>query len=171
MSTSIAAAASLSGAAASMGGLGSIPFTAAHVSKPHEGMISECELYNRVPPHLQRKALKVIAAKLALAIRCDYVNLESGRARNNASGIKFRAEIEKKFAKLEEPDMAPVNKALPKRVEIPNEVEKESYSNFCGIILAMMMMTIMMEHHDNAIPSQARQNRDCPECMHVVFAC
>jgi len=84
------------------------------VSKPHEGMLAECDLYHRVPGYLQRKALKVIAAKLALAIRCDYVNLESGRKRTNESGKKFRAEVERKFAKLEEPSMAPVVKALPK---------------------------------------------------------
>jgi|AntRauTorckE5430_2_1112549.scaffolds.fasta_scaffold00228_3 U4/U6 small nuclear ribonucleoprotein PRP31 len=84
------------------------------VSKPHEGMLAECDLYHRVPGYLQRKALKVIAAKLALAIRCDYVNLESGRKRSNESGKKFRAEIERKFAKLEEPSTAPVVKALPK---------------------------------------------------------
>lgn len=84
------------------------------ISKPHEGIINESDLYNRVPPQLQKKALKVIAAKLALAIRCDYVNLEAGRARTNESGRKFRAEIEQKFVKWEEPDRAPVVKALPK---------------------------------------------------------
>ena len=103
MSTSISAATAASNANGSAMGY-----------KPHEGMLSESDLYRRVPGHLQRKALKVIAAKLALAIRCDYVNLEAGRKRNNESGRKFRAEIEKKFAKLEEPDLAPVVKALPK---------------------------------------------------------
>ncbi|GFH54090.1 hypothetical protein CTEN210_10565 [Chaetoceros tenuissimus] len=102
MSTSISAATAASNGSAMKG------------YKPHEGMLSESDLYRRVPGHLQRKALKVIAAKLALAIRCDYVNLEAGRKRNNESGKKFRAEIEKKFAKLEEPDLAPVVKALPK---------------------------------------------------------
>jgi U4/U6 small nuclear ribonucleoprotein PRP31 len=87
--------------------------------KPHEGMLAECDLYRSVPGHLQRKALKVIAAKLALAIRCDYVHLErsgssGGRVKSHASGMKFRKEIEKKFAKLIEPDVAPVIKALPK---------------------------------------------------------
>ena len=103
MSTSIASATAASNAGGNM-----------RVSKPHEGMLADSYLYNRVPGHLQRKALKVIAAKLALAIRCDYVNLETGRKRSNESGKKFRAEIEKKFAKLEEPSMAPVVKALPK---------------------------------------------------------
>jgi len=103
MSTSIASATAASNAGGNM-----------RVSKPHEGMLADCHLYNRVPGHLQRKALKVIAAKLALAIRCDYVNLETGRKRTNESGKKFRAEIERKFAKLEDPGMAPVVKALPK---------------------------------------------------------
>jgi U4/U6 small nuclear ribonucleoprotein PRP31 len=103
MSTSISSAAAISGAGGNI-----------RLSKPHEGMLSECDLYNKVPSHLQRKALKLIAAKLALAIRCDYVNLQAGRQRSNESGRKFREEIEKKFAKLEEPDLAPVIKPLPK---------------------------------------------------------
>ncbi len=111
MSTSIAGAtASVAAQSQSMGHMQS----QSRLSKPHEGMLSESELYRRVPPQLQRKALKVIAAKLALAIRCDFVNLESGRERTKTSGLKFRSEIERKFAKLEEPDMAPVVKALPK---------------------------------------------------------
>ena len=107
-------------------------FGASTSSKPHEGMIAECELYQKVPHHLQRKALKVICAKLALAIRCDYVNLNrgtggsgdgdgngngGGNGNSNSraeSGRKFRQEIENKFAKLIEPDIAPVIKALPK---------------------------------------------------------
>ncbi len=84
------------------------------VFKPHEGLLRESALYNLVPSHLQKKALKVIAAKLALCIRCDFVNLESGRARTKTSGLKFRSEIEKKFHKWEEPDIAPTVKALPK---------------------------------------------------------
>eukprot|EP00554_Chaetoceros_debilis_P016253 CAMPEP_0194125262 /NCGR_PEP_ID=MMETSP0150-20130528/59368_1 /TAXON_ID=122233 /ORGANISM="Chaetoceros debilis, Strain MM31A-1" /LENGTH=472 /DNA_ID=CAMNT_0038819061 /DNA_START=21 /DNA_END=1439 /DNA_ORIENTATION=+ len=119
LSTSIAMASATSGAANS--NLLGAPNMAMNMnmhmprpSKPHEGMISESELYRRVPPPLQRKALKVICAKLALAIRCDYVNLTSGRKNSTESGMKFRAEIERKFAKLIEPDLAPVNKALPK---------------------------------------------------------
>jgi len=105
MSTNIISATAASSAVAGT--------SASNVFKPHEGILSECELYNCVPAHLQRKALKVIAAKLALVIRCDYVNLESGRARTNTSGLKFRSDIEKKFVKWDEPDNAPVVKALP----------------------------------------------------------
>lgn len=103
LSTSIAAAASMSAAT-----------TTRNVLKPHEGILAECDLYNAVQSHFQRKALKVIAAKLALCIRCDYVNLESGRAKTKTSGLKFRSEIESKFVKWEEPDKAQVVKALPK---------------------------------------------------------
>jgi len=81
--------------------------------RPHQGILAECELYRQVPEHMQRKALKVIAAKLALVIRCDYVNAEAGRKRTNESGLKFRREIEEKFYKWEEPDKAQVVKALP----------------------------------------------------------
>jgi len=102
MSTNIAAAAS-----ASVASGGNVAY------KPHEGILSESDLYRAVPSHLQRKALKVIAAKLALALRCDYVNLESGRAKTKTSGLKFRTEIEEKFVKWEEPDKAQVVKALP----------------------------------------------------------
>lgn len=107
LSTSIAAAASMSAAT-----------TTRNVLKPHEGILAECDLYNAVQSHFQRKALKVIAAKLALCIRCDYVNLESGRAKTKTSGLKFRSEIESKFVKWEEPDKAQVVKALPNTIII-----------------------------------------------------
>jgi len=42
------------------------------------------------------------------------VNAEAGRTRSNVSGKKFLLEIEQKMKKLEEPDKAPVLKALPK---------------------------------------------------------
>lgn len=117
MGTSIASAAASAGAASSSSATTgstintSLSSTVA-IQKPHEGMLAECELYNRVPPSHQRKALKVIAAKLALCIRCDYANV--GRERSKESGLKFRKEIEDKFGKWEEPDKAPVVKALPK---------------------------------------------------------
>lgn len=113
LSTSVVASAAAAGAASAAGSV--------RVHKPHEGMLNECELYSTVPNHLKRKALKVIAAKLALAIRCDFVNLEAGRngagsgsVNRGASGKKFKEEIRKKFHKLIEPDLAPVIKALPK---------------------------------------------------------
>lgn len=93
---------------ASRGGMGTSQ------SRPHTGALAECDLVVRCPPHLRRKALKTVAAKLALAARCDYVNVEAGRPRSAESGRKFRAEIEAKVVKWEEPDKAQVVKALPK---------------------------------------------------------
>jgi U4/U6 small nuclear ribonucleoprotein PRP31 len=109
-----ATSASRAGMGTSIAASSSTAAASGNIFKPHEGILSQCELYNMVPSNLQRKALKVIAAKLALAIRCDYVNLESGRARTKTSGLKFRSEIEAKFVKWEEPDQARVVKALPK---------------------------------------------------------
>mmetsp|Transcript_26715 Transcript_26715/g.48509 ORF Transcript_26715/g.48509 Transcript_26715/m.48509 type:complete len:430 (-) Transcript_26715:146-1435(-) len=82
-------------------------------TKPHTGILSECDLVKKCPGYLQKKALKQVAAKLALAARCDFVNVDTGRERSASSGQKFRAEIESKFQKWEEPDKARVLKALP----------------------------------------------------------
>lgn len=80
----------------------------------HQGLLAQCELVQECPKHLRNKALKVVAAKLALAARCDFVNVDTGRPRTAISGEQFREEIKKKFHKWEEPDEAPKLKALPK---------------------------------------------------------
>ena len=82
--------------------------------RPHTGLLAESDLVARCPPYLRRKALKVVASKLALAARCDYVNVEAGRKRTAEVGRKFRSEIEAKFHKWGEPDRAQTVKALPK---------------------------------------------------------
>jgi U4/U6 small nuclear ribonucleoprotein PRP31 len=81
---------------------------------PHQGILTECDLVQRCPRHMRSKALKLVAAKLALAIRCDFVNVDTGRPRTADPGRAFREQIEQKFAQLQEPDKAPVLKALPK---------------------------------------------------------
>jgi U4/U6 small nuclear ribonucleoprotein PRP31 len=83
-------------------------------TKPHQGVLRECDLVQRCPKQMQTKALKLVAGKLALVARCDFVNVDTGRPRSAAAGLKFRHEIEAKFVKLQEPDKAPVLKALPK---------------------------------------------------------
>ena len=93
---------------ASRAGLSSI------ATRPHQGILVECDLVRRTPKSLQRKTLKTVAAKLALAARCDFVNVDTGRTRSAATGRKFRDEIESKIQKWREPDQAPVLKALPK---------------------------------------------------------
>jgi len=94
--------------AASRAGFSSI------ATKPHTGILAECELVKSVPSFLQKKALKVVAAKLALAARCDFINVDTGRQRSAESGRHFRGEIETKIAAWQTQDKAPVLKALPK---------------------------------------------------------
>jgi U4/U6 small nuclear ribonucleoprotein PRP31 len=83
-------------------------------TKQHVGILAECDLVRSVPKQLQKKALKVVAAKLALASRVDFVNVDTGRPRSAQTGRQFRHDLEEKFEKLQEPDKAPVLKALPK---------------------------------------------------------
>jgi len=83
-------------------------------TRPHQGVLMECDLVQRVPKSMQRKVLKTVAAKLALAARCDFVNVDAGRTRSATSGTRFRDEIETKVQKWAEPDKAQTLKALPK---------------------------------------------------------
>jgi U4/U6 small nuclear ribonucleoprotein PRP31 len=83
-------------------------------TKPHAGILHDCDLVQAVPSHLHKKALKMVAAKLALAIRCDCVNVQTGRTRSAASGEQFRAGIEERTQKWQAPDKAQTLKALPK---------------------------------------------------------
>jgi U4/U6 small nuclear ribonucleoprotein PRP31 len=83
-------------------------------TKRHVGIVAECDLVRSVPKQLQKKALKAVAAKLALAARYDFVNVDTGRPRSAQTGLQFRQGLKEKFEKLQEPDKAPVNKALPK---------------------------------------------------------
>ena len=83
-------------------------------TRPHQGVLVDCALVQSVPQYLQRKALKVVAAKLALAARVDFVNVDTGRPRSAESGNKFRKEIDNKIQQWMAPDKAQVVKALPK---------------------------------------------------------
>lgn len=83
-------------------------------TQQHVGILAECDLIRNTPKHMQKKALKVVASKLALAARFDFVNVDSGRPRSASTGLQFRHDIEQKFERLQEPDKAPVLKALPK---------------------------------------------------------
>ena len=82
--------------------------------QPHRGVLVECDLVQRSPKAMRSKALKLVAAKLALAVRHDHVNVDTGRPRSAVVGQQFRRQIELKLVQLQEPDKAPVLKALPK---------------------------------------------------------
>lgn len=81
---------------------------------PHQGILAQCDLVQQLPKSFRQKGLKTVAAKLALAIRCDCVNAQHGRRNDNSQGKLFKSQIVGKFQKLLEPDAAPVLKALPK---------------------------------------------------------
>ena len=83
---------------------------------PHIGILYFCELVQRLPSYLRRKALKNVAAKVALVARVDSYNSTGGVA----DGARFRADLESKFEKWLEPDKARTKKALP----IPEETKR-----------------------------------------------
>jgi U4/U6 small nuclear ribonucleoprotein PRP31 len=79
-------------------------------TRPNEGLLVQCELVQQCPKSLQHKALKMVAAKTALAVRCDFVN----QSTDASAGLSFRRQIEATFSKLLQPDKAPTLKSLPK---------------------------------------------------------
>ena len=70
-------------------------------------------IVNCRPRSLQPKLCKQVANKLALVARCDLSN-RSKSTIDTSQGLKFRQIIQDKYQKLQEPDKAPVVKALPK---------------------------------------------------------
>ena len=86
------------------------------VAGVHEGILVECDLVRKVRGKDKRKALKQLANKTVLVARCDLDHsLRRGTVGgSNDVGKKFRAQLESTFRKWQEPDKAPVVKALPK---------------------------------------------------------
>jgi U4/U6 small nuclear ribonucleoprotein PRP31 len=82
--------------------------------KQHVGVLGEADLIQSLPKQYHKKALKAVAGKLALAARFDFVNVDTGRPRSDSTGLKLKQELQEKFEKWQEPDKAPVLKALPK---------------------------------------------------------
>ena len=75
----------------------------------HTGILNECELAQNAPPHFRRKLARVIAAKAALCIRADLVEMNG----NNEMGISLKDYIAKKIQKWMEKPKAKIKKALP----------------------------------------------------------
>jgi len=77
---------------------------------PHTGFIYFSELVQGVPPHLRRKAARLVSAKCCLAARIDsfHENLDG------SAGRKFLEEIEKRLDKMQEPPPVKEAKALPR---------------------------------------------------------
>eukprot|EP00977_Amphora_coffeiformis_P019836 scaffold7485_cov176-Amphora_coffeaeformis.AAC.23 len=83
-------------------------------AQPHMGLLVHAPLVQSVPKTERRKVLKWLAAKVALAARCDATAVQQGRPRSALPGERFREELQKKIQVLQTPDQAPVLKALPK---------------------------------------------------------
>jgi U4/U6 small nuclear ribonucleoprotein PRP31 len=84
---------------------------------PHTGIVYYSTVVQQAPPYLRRKALKVVAGKLALAARIDmHQNNTTGDA-----GQKMRAEVDEKIAKWQEPQQARTKKALPAPDDRPSK--------------------------------------------------
>jgi U4/U6 small nuclear ribonucleoprotein PRP31 len=79
----------------------------------HEGVIFECELIQKCPKHIHRKAGRLVAAKCALACRVDL----SREYPDGRMGDTFRHDIQKKIDLLVEPPPAKKTKALPLPIE------------------------------------------------------
>jgi U4/U6 small nuclear ribonucleoprotein PRP31 len=82
----------------------------------HTGVLSTCSLVQSCPPALRKKALKIVAGKVALAARIDCYqnNFDS------SAGEKLKIEVEERFEKEQAPAVARTKKALP----IPEEKKK-----------------------------------------------
>lgn len=74
---------------------------------PHTGYIYHSELLQKIPSDLRRKVSRVIAGKLTLAARVDSCH----ESRNGELGNRFKAEVEHRIEKLQEPP--PVKQIKP----------------------------------------------------------
>jgi U4/U6 small nuclear ribonucleoprotein PRP31 len=83
---------------------------------PHTGILYYADPIQRCPPFIRRKALKMLAGKVALMARVDsYKNHNTG-----ADGQRVRKEFDEAIDKLLEPAKARTKKALP----IPEEKKR-----------------------------------------------
>ena len=90
---------------------GGINQVAAHKN----GIVQECDLVQTAAIADRPKAMKLLCNKLTLAARCD-ASAGGGGKGGGAVGERFREEIRAKVRKMEEPDQARTEKALPKPI-------------------------------------------------------
>lgn len=73
------------------------------------GILLNCDIVQKSPPYLRKKAVKLVAAKLSLIVRIDsHKNFPNGD-----EGKKMRRDVEEKLEKLQEPPKAKTKKSLP----------------------------------------------------------
>lgn len=85
--------------------------------EPHLGFIKDCEIVQKTPPDLKRKAARLVAAKCSLASRVD----SSQESLDGSYGDELRAEIEQKLDKLQEPPPVKQIKPLPAPIDAPRK--------------------------------------------------
>lgn len=83
---------------------------------PHMGLLQYCDIVQRCPHYLRKKALKIVSAKVAIAGRVDAHNNHP----DGSAGARLKEEISLKLQKMEEPGKARTKKALP----VPEEKRK-----------------------------------------------
>ena len=66
-------------------------------SMPHIGVLYYCDLIQRLPLYLRRKALGIVAGKVALVARLDSYHNTKGVT----DGEKFRSDLESKLEKMQ----------------------------------------------------------------------
>lgn len=77
-------------------------------ARPHEGIVFRCPLVMSLPPALRSKGGDVVVGKATLAARVD----ANGAQPDGSAGRAFRAQLEKKFDKWQEPPPAKTLKPL-----------------------------------------------------------
>ena len=75
----------------------------------HVGVIGQSAILQSCPTALRRRAVRLLAGKMALACRID----EQREDRAGARGRQLRAEVEVKIDKWQEPPPSSITKALP----------------------------------------------------------
>lgn len=88
---------------------GALAGFSAAASMPHTGILFFATVVQQAPPYLRAKALKVTAAKVALAARIDLYQTDP----SGDGGRRMRGEIDDKIEKWQEPQQARIKKALP----------------------------------------------------------
>jgi U4/U6 small nuclear ribonucleoprotein PRP31 len=84
----------------------------------HTGIIYGCDLVQGCPPQMRQKALRVVAAKVTLASRCDsYAGADESN--RGGTGQRLFRELSEKIEKWQEPDKQVQHKALKKPDAMP----------------------------------------------------
>jgi U4/U6 small nuclear ribonucleoprotein PRP31 len=107
-----------------------------HSSLAHAGILAHCDIVQAAPPDLKKKAVKTLAAKVALAARIDLSRSHTLHAQqalasssggdgsmenvDDAEGSRLREQVASKLEKLQEPPKARTKKALP----VPEDKKK-----------------------------------------------